>query len=219
MKLTWDKLGEHLYETGVDRGVFYSYDKDTKVYKNGVAWNGLSAVNESPSGAEASAIYADNIKYLNLVSAEEYAASIEAYSAPKEFMECDGYVEIADGVLAGQQERKPFGFCYRTLIGSDTEGTSKGYKLHLIYNASASPSEKQHSTVNDNPDAVSLSWDISTTPVDVPGIKPTSCLEIDSTTVPAEKMTALENILYGTDEAEARLPLPAEIITLVGKTA
>ena len=216
-KITWDKLGEHLYETGVDHVVLYKYDKASSQFKNGVAWNGVTAINESPSGAEPSPLYADNIKYLNLMSAEEYGATIEAYASPAEFDECDGAAEIATGVKIYQQERVPFGLCYRTLIGNDTEGTSHGYQLHFIYNATASPSDKSHSTVNDNPDATSLSWELSTTPVEVAGYKPTASATVDSTTVPAEKMTALEAILFGTDEAEPRLPLPAELITLVGK--
>lgn len=216
-KIVWDKVGERFYETGVDRGVLYPYDKTSNSFNNGVAWNGLTAVNESPSGAEPSPLYADNIKYLNLMSAEEYAASIEAFTYPDEFEECDGSATIADGVTIGQQTRKLFGFCYRSLIGNDTEGTEKGYKLHLIYNCLASPSERQHATVNDNPDATALSWDISTTPVEVTGYKPTATVEIDSTKTPAAKMTAIENILYGSANAAPRLPLPDEIIEIIGQ--
>jgi len=217
-KLVWDKLGEHLYETGVDHGVLYQYDTTNKTYGNGVAWNGLTAVNEQPSGAEPNALYADNIKYLNLMSAEEYAATIEAFTCPDEFLECDGFVEIAPGAVIGQQPRKIFGLCYRTLIGSDTEGTKKGYKLHLVYNATASPSERNHQTVNENPDASPLSWSVSTTPIDVAGQSPTATLEIDSTKADAAKLTALEDILYGSTEAEARLPLPAEVARILGET-
>ena len=220
-KIVWDVTGEHLYETGVDRGVVYpTYDATTDPqkpsYTDGVAWNGLTAVNESPSGAEPNPLYADNIKYLNLMSAEEYSATIEAYYCPPEFMACDGFDEIADGVMIGQQQRKPFGFCYRTLIGSDTEGTKKGYKLHLIYNCTASPSERGHSTVNENPDATALSWSISTTPTAVAGKNPTATIEIDSTKVDSTKLTALEAILYGGDNTDPRLPFPNEIAQLVG---
>lgn len=216
-RITWDKTGERFYETGVDHGVLYLYDKVEKKFDNGVAWNGLTAVNESPSGAEPTPLYADNIKYLNLMSAEEYAATIEAFTFPDEFEECDGSATIADGVSIGQQPRRLFGFCYRTLIGSDTEGTEKGYKLHLVYNCLASPSERSHATVNDNPEAAQLSWDISTTPVDVTGFKPTATVEIDSTKTPAAKMTAIENILYGSTNAAPRLPLPDEIAEIIGQ--
>lgn len=215
-KLVWDKLGEHFFETGVDHGVLYKYDSTNKDFRNGVAWNGLSAVNESPSGAEPSAIWADNIKYLNLMSAEEFAATIEAYTYPDEFMECDGLGTIADGVTIGQQPRKMFGFCYRTLLGNDTENTNHGYKLHIIYNCTASPSERAHSTVNDSPEAASLSWSISTTPVEVKDMKPTATVEIDSTKTPKAKLDALKDILYGTTETEPRLPYPDEIATLIG---
>ena len=220
-KLVWDKVGEHFYETGVNKGVLYNYNKITKTFDSGVAWNGLSAVNESPSGAEPSAIYADNIKYLNLMSAEEYAATIEAYTYPPEFEKCDGLASIADGVVIGQQNRELFGFAYQTLVGNDTEGTALGYKIHLVYNCTASPSEKSHSTVNDNPEAASLSWSVSTTPVEVPGFKPTATLEIDSTKFTTAagkaKLAALEAILYGTDGTDPRLPLPAEVISTVGQ--
>lgn len=218
-KIVWDQVGEHFYETGVDRGVLYQYDKTNKTFGNGVAWNGLSAVNESPSGAEPTAIWADNIKYLNLMSNEEYAATIEAYTYPDEFEECDGSKTVAGGVTIGQQPRKLFGFSYRTLIGNDTEGTEAGYKIHLIYNCLASPSERSHSTVNDSPEAQSMSWSISTTPVNVEGMKPTSTIEIDSREIPSDKLAALEDILYGTVSAEPRLPLPGEIITLVGNAS
>lgn len=211
-KLVWDKTGERQYENGVDRGVLYLFKNGA--YGNGTVWNGLTAVNESPSGAEASALYADNIKYLNLMSAEEFGASIEAYMYPDEFAECDGSAEIAPGVYAGQQKRCMFGFSYRTKLGNDVDGGDFGYKLHLLYGCLASPSEKGYATENDSPEAITLSWEISTTPVEVPGLKPTSCVTIDSTKVDAEKLAALEAILYGSDDEEARLPLPAELATI-----
>lgn len=214
-KIVWDAVGEHLYETGVDHGVFYEFDTTNKEYINGVAWNGLTAVNEQPSGAEASPLYADNIKYLNLMSAEQYAATIEAYYCPDEFLECDGFVSISEGVIIGQQPRKAFGFCYRTMIGNDTEGTKKGYKLHLVYNCLASPSEKSHSTINESPEAATLSWSISTTPVEVEGQSPTATLELDSTVLGETKMAAIEAVLYGDENTEARLPLPAEVAQIV----
>lgn len=211
-KLVWDKTGERQYENGVDRGVLYLFKNGA--YGNGTVWNGLTAVNESPSGAEASALYADNIKYLNLMSAEEFGASIEAYMYPDEFAECDGSAEIATGVYAGQQKRCMFGFSYRTKLGNDVDGGDFGYKLHLLYGCLASPSEKGYATENDSPEAITLSWEISTTPVEVPGLKPTACVTIDSTKVDAEKLAALEAILYGSDDEEARLPLPAELATI-----
>ena len=220
-KIVWDAVGEHLYETGVDRGVFYEFDTTNKVYTNGVAWNGLTAVNEQPSGAEASPLYADNIKYLNLMSAEQYAATIEAYYCPDEFMACDGFVSLTDGVIIGQQPRKIFGFCYRTLIGSDTEGTAKGYKIHLVYNCQASPSEKSHATVNESPEAATLSWSISTTPVDVANQKPTATLEIDTTKLTDNQRKAIEDVLYGLDAGDnqvattPRMPLPAEVASII----
>ena len=224
-KIVWDAVGEHLYETGVDRGVFYEFDTTNNVYTNGVAWNGLTAVNEQPSGAEASPLYADNIKYLNLMSAEQYAATIEAYYCPDEFMACDGFVSLRDGVIIGQQPRKIFGFCYRTLIGNDTEGTAKGYKLHLVYNCQASPSEKSHATVNESPEAATLSWSISTTPVDVTNHKPTATLEIDTTKLTDNQRTAIENVLYGQDAGDnqtattPRMPLPAEVAAIISSAA
>ena len=217
-KLVWDKLGEHLYETGVDHGVLYQYDTTNRTYGNGVAWNGLTALNEQPSGAEPNALYADNIKYLNLMSAEEYAATLEAFTCPDEFLACDGFAEVAPGAVIGQQPRKIFGLCYRTMIGSDTEGTKKGFKLHLVYNCTASPSERNHQTVNENPDAAPLSWSISTTPIDVPGQSPTATLEISSTKTDATKLNNLMDILYGTTENEPRLPLPAEVAEILGET-
>lgn len=211
-KLVWDKTGERQYENGVDRGVLYLFKNGA--YGNGVVWNGLTAVNESPSGAEPSALYADNIKYLNLMSAEEFGASIEAYMYPDEFAECDGSAEIATGVYAGQQKRSMFGFSYRTKLGNDVDGGDFGYKLHLLYGCLASPSEKGYATENDSPEAITFSWEVSTTPVEVPGLKPTSCVTIDSTKVDATKLAALENILYGSETEEARLPLPEELATI-----
>lgn len=220
-KLVWDEIGKRLYETGVDHGVLYRYKKpnataEDKPYSGGVPWNGLTAVTESPSGAEASPLYADNIKYLNLMSAEEFGATIEAYIYPDEFAVCDGSAEIAPGVMIGQQKRETFGMCYRTKIGNDTEGADHGYKLHLIYGCLAAPSEKGYSSINDSPDAITFSWEVSTTPVNVEGFAPTASLTIDSTKVAPEKLTALEAILYGGNEAEPRLPLPDEVVTLVG---
>ena len=213
-KLQWDQTGERLYETGLDHGVLYVMGNNS-VYGKGVAWNGLTAVNENPSGAESNPLYADNMKYLNLISVEDFGATVEAYTYPPEFEVCDGSAEIADGVTIGQQTRKVFGMSYRTLIGNDVVGQDYGYKLHLIYGAQASPSEKNRQTVNDNPDAVSFSWDVTTTSIEVPGYKPTAHLIIDSTKADATKLAALEDILYGTANAEARLPLPSEIITLM----
>ena len=221
-RIVWDATGERLYETGVDHGVLYILDSDG-TYKNGVAWNGLSAVTESPSGAEATAIWADNIKYLNLMSAEEFGATIEAYTYPDEFGQCDGTAELVEGVTVGQQSRKTFGLCYRTRIGNDVDGDQHGYKLHIIYGALASPSEKGYQTVSDSPEAISFSWEVTTTPVNVSGMSATASLVIDSTKSNPEKLTALENILYGTDAGEEgtpaatspRLPLPDEIKTLM----
>ena len=209
MKITWDKSGERYYETGVKRGVLYVMDKGA--YGNGVAWNGLTAVTESPSGAEASPMYADDIKYLNLYSAEEFAATVEAYTYPDEFAECDGSAEIAPGVTIGQQKRKTFGMCYTTVLGNDTDGNDYGYKIHIIYGANAAPSEKAYATINDSPEAITFSWELSTTPVEIAGYKPTASLTIDSTKTTPEKMKAIEDILYGTESQEPRLPLPSEI--------
>ena len=212
-KLVWDQSGQRIYETGVKMGVLYVQDS-TGAYPKGVAWNGLTAVNESPSGAEATPLYADDIKYLNLRSAEEFGATIEAYTYPEEFEKCDGSAEIATGVVAGQQSRATFGMCYRTVIGNDIDGNEHGYKLHLIYGATAAPSEKAYATINDSPEAVTFSWEISCTPVEVPGLKPTACITIDSTKVDAAKLAALEAKLYGGETDEATLPLPAEIKTM-----
>lgn len=227
-KLVWDQVGERLYETGVKNGVLYPIGANG-VYETGVAWNGLTQVTEKPTGAEPTALYADDIKYLNLFSTEEFGATIEAYTYPDEFMACDGSAEIADGVVIGQQNRKLFGLCYKTTVGNDTEGTDHGYKLHIIYGAQASPSEKAYSTIDDSPEAITFSWDISTTPVDVTvgtGVnavtyKPTATLVIDSTKTDATKLASLEAILYGSDDTpgtDPRLPLPAEIATLIGTT-
>ena len=213
-KIVWDAVGEHIFETGVRNGVLYL--KDTNgAYNTGVAWNGLTSVSESPEGAEATDLYADDIKYLSLMSAENFKATIEAYTYPVEFEECDGSATIAKGVVIGQQSRKPFGLCYRTSIGNDTDGNEHGYKLHIVYGCQASPSEKQYSTINDSPDAVTFSWEVSTTPVNVNGKKPTATLIIDSTKADKAKLTALEAILYGSESTEPRLPLPDEIATLM----
>ena len=212
-KLVWDQTGERLYETGVKNGVLYPLVEGK--YPKGVAWNGLTAVTESPSGAEATALYADDIKYLNLLSNEEFGATIEAYMYPEEFAECDGSAAIAKGVMIGQQKRKAFGLAYKTTLGNDTEGNDHGYKLHIIYNALAAPSEKAYSTINDSPEAITFSWEITTTPVNVEGMKPTASLVIDSTKVDASKLSALETILYGSESVDPRLPLPNEIKTLM----
>lgn len=224
-KLVWDKTGERLYETGVKQGVVYPQSSEG-TYPKGAAWNGLTAVTESPSGAESTALYADDIKYLNLVSNEEFGGTIEAYTYPDEFAPCNGSVEAAPGVNLGQQPRKQFGLCYRTGLGNDTEGYDHGYKLHLVYGALAAPSESAYATVNDSPEAITFSWEFSTTPVSVKDYKPVAHLEIDSTKVDKEKLTALEEILYGKDPTtedagdgtDARLPLPDEVIELL-KTA
>lgn len=217
-RLEWDKVGERLYETGVDQGVLYVQD-ETGAYPEGVAWSGLRSVSESPSGAEPSPLYADNIKYLNLLSTEEFAATIGAYYSPEEFDACDGTATLAKGVTIGQQKRKTFGLCYRTKIGNDIDGDEHGYKIKIIYGALAKPSQKEYQSVNNDPSAIELSWEVSTTPVKVTGMKPTATLEIDSTKIDAEKLKALEDVLYGTAEKKARLPLPDEIKTLVGIAA
>ena len=209
-KIVWDQTGERLYETGVKQGVLY-VQASGGTYPKGVAWNGLTTVTESPSGAEATPLYADDIKYLNLMSTEELSGTIEAYTYPDEFAECDGSASIATGVYIGQQARKTFGLCYRTTLGNDVDNNAHGYKLHLVYGCLASPSEKAYSTINDSPEAITFSWEFSTTPVNVTGFKPTANIVIDSTKVKAEKLTALEKILYGDGETEARLPLPDEV--------
>lgn len=215
-KIVWDAVGEHIFETGVRNGVLYLKDAQG-TYSTGVAWNGLTSVSESPEGAEPTDLYADDIKYLTLMSAENFKATIEAYTYPDEFAECDGSATIADGVTIGQQSRKPFGLCYRTAIGNDTDGNEHGYKLHIVYGCQASPSEKQYSTINDSPEAITFSWEVSTTPVNVNGKKPTATLIIDSTKADKTKLTALEDILYGSESVEPRLPLPDEIKTLMAK--
>lgn len=222
-KLVWDKTGERLYETGVKMGVLYPQGS-TGNYPKGVAWNGLTAVTESPSGAEATPLYADDIKYLNLMSAEDFGATIEAYTYPDEFAACDGSASLATGVTIGQQKRTAFGLCYRTTLGNDVDGGDYGYKLHIIYGALAAPSERAYSTINDSPEAITMSWEITTTPVTVTGFKPTAHLEIDSTKAEKTKLAALEAILYGKDPTseggedgvDPRLPLPDEIATLMG---
>lgn len=213
-RLTWDNTGERLFETGVKNGVLYPIQTGGK-YTKGVAWNGLISVTESPSGAEPTALYADDIKYVNLLSNEEFGATIEAYTYPDEFAECDGSGTLAEGVLLGQQKRKVFGLCYRTTIGNDVDGNDHGYKLHLVYGCLAAPSEKAYSTVNDNPDAITFSWEVTTTPVNVTGFKPTSQITIDSTKVAKEKLTAIEALLYGSEEKEPSLPLPDELAAVL----
>lgn len=218
-RITWDNAGERYYETGVKQGVLYPIQSGG-VYSKGVAWNGLTAVTESPSGAEATALYADDIKYLNLMSNEEFGATIEAYTYPDEFAECDGSAALATGVMIGQQKRKTFGLCYRTTLGNDVDGNDYGYKLHLIYGCLAAPSEKAYATINDSPEAITFSWEVSTTPVNVSGFKPTSQITIDSTKVNAQKLASLEDILYGKDgepASEPRLPLPDEVATLMSE--
>lgn len=214
-KLTWDASGERLYETGVKQGVLYVMDNN--VYGNGVAWNGLTAITESPSGAESTPLYADDIKYLDLRSTEEFGATIEAYTYPDEFAACDGSASLADGVSIGQQARKMFGLCYRTTVGNDTDGTDHGYKLHLIYGATASPSEKAYETINDSPEAITFSWEITTTPVSVTGFKPTASITIDSTKADPTCLAALEEKLYGGESTEPTLPLPDEVKTIMTK--
>lgn len=217
-RLKWDQVGERRYETGVDRGVLYVQSDGT--YPTGVAWSGLTTVTESPSGAEATALYADNIKYLNLLSNEDFACTIEAYTAPDEFAECDGRAALAKGVSITQQKRKMFGFSYRTKIGNDVAGDDFGYQIHLVYGCLAAPSEKSRATVNDSPEATTMSWEVSTTPVNVEGFKPTAHVIIDSTTADPTKLAAFEDILYGKDGEPSktpRLPLPEEVATLMGQ--
>ena len=215
-RITWDNAGERYYETGVKMGVLYPIQTGG-VYTKGVAWNGLTAVTESPSGAEATALYADDIKYLNLMSNEEFGATIEAYTYPDEFAECDGSVALSQGVMIGQQKRKTFGLCYRTALGNDVDGSDYGYKLHLVYGCLAAPSEKAYATINDSPEAITFSWEVSTTPVNVTGHKPTSQITIDSTKVDETKLKNLEDILYGKDgdsSTEPKLPLPDEVAAI-----
>lgn len=220
--ISWDDTGERLYETGIDRVVLYvmkdTITDATKPYEDGVAWNGVTAINESPSGGEPTPLFADNIKYLNLVSVEQFGASLEAYMYPPEFYPCDGTQTVAAGAYIGQQTRKQFGLCYRTILGNDSQFNDYGYKIHLVYGCFATPSEKAHSTVNESPEAATFSWTISTTPVNVTGFKPTSHLVIDSTTVAQAKLTALENILYGDSSSSGNAPrllLPNEVITTI----
>lgn len=223
-RIKWDNTGERLYETGVKNGVLYPIQTGG-TYSKGVAWNGLTAVTESPSGAEATPLYADDIKYLNLMSNEEFGCTVEAYTYPDEFAECDGSAALAEGVMIGQQKRKTFGLCYRTSLGNDVDGTDYGYKLHLVYGCLAAPSEKAYATINDSPEAITFSWEVSTTPVNVTGFKPTSCITIDSTKADSEKLTALEDILYGKDAGpegtpaavDPRLPLPDEVAQLMAE--
>lgn len=214
--IEWDAAGKRFYENGTDRGVLYPMD-NAGAYGKGVPWNGLTAVTESPEGAEATDLYADNAKYATMRSTETFGCTIEAYTYPDEFSACDGSAQIAKGVFAGQQERKGFGFCYRTNIGNDTATTSDdGYKIHIVYGCTASPSEKNYATVNDSPDAITFSWEVKTTPVNVAGFKPTATLVIDSRFTDASKLTALEKILYGDADTEPKLPTPAEVITTMG---
>lgn len=213
--LEWDKVGERLYETGTDRGVLYTTDQKG-VYLPGVAWNGLTKVTESPEGAEETALYADNSKYLSLTSAENFKGTIEAYTYPDEFAACDGSAEVTTGVTIGLQTRRPFGLAYRTLIGNDTQGSDLGYKIHLVYGAKVSPSERAYETVNDTPAAITFSWGFNTTPVNVPNFKPTAYFVLDSTKVPEDKMKAVEEVLYGTESDEPKLPTVAELLTLLG---
>lgn len=213
-RLVWDNTGERFYETGVKNGVLYPVVNGA--YPKGVVWNGLTSVSESPSGGDPNNIYADDIKYLSLRGAEEFGATVEAYTYPDEFAECDGSASVATGVSIGQQTRKPFGLCYRTTLGNDVDMNDHGYKLHLIYNATASPSERQYQTINDSPEAITFSWEMTTTPVPVTNYKPTACLTIDSTKADAAKLADLEDILYGTENTDPRMPLPEEVIELMG---
>lgn len=216
-KLVWDQIGERYYETGVKQAVLYP--QVAGAYPKGVAWNGITAVTESPSGAEASPLYADDIKYLNLISNEEFGGTIEAYTYPDEFAICDGSAAVVEGVYLGQQKRTAFGLCYRTVLGNDTDNNDYGYKLHIIYGALAAPSEKAYATINDSPEAITFSWEFTTTPVNVTGFKPTASITIDSTKVDKDKLAALEAVLYGSESEEAKLPLPDEIAQIMGTEA
>lgn len=217
-KLVWDQDAQRLYETGVSKGVLYIRSDDGQ-YTKGVAWNGLTGVTESPSGAEPTDLYADNTKYLSLRSAEEFGATVTAYTYPDEFAECDGSAVFAKGAIIGQQARKSFGFSYQTVLGNDVKLNDYGYKIHIIYGCSASPSEKAYSTINDSPEAIEFSWELNTTPVNVEGFKPTATVIVDSTTADKAKLAELEKILYGDEETEPRLPLPDEILTILGEAA
>lgn len=226
-KIVWDQVGEKKFETGTDRGVVYPMNVSTQEYDHGYAWNGLTGVNENPSGGDANDIYADNIKYASLRGAEDFGATIEAYTYPDEFAVLDGSAEVTEGVMIGQQDRGIFGFTYRTLMGDDVQGTAAGYKIHCVYGCSVSPSGKDYSTVNESPDAISFSWELKTTPVPVSGHKPTSVLTIDSTKITSAQLKAIEDVLYGTDAdtdlgtsaTVARLPLPDEIIDIIEDAA
>lgn len=217
-KLVWDAVSEHLYETGVDHGVLYRLDAD-KAYTKAYAWNGLTGITESPSGADETKLWADNIKYLSLRAAEEFGGTIEAYTYPDEFAECDGSAAISDGVYIGQQNRQVFGMCYRTILGNDTEMNDYGYKLHLVYGCTCNPSERAYSTVNDSPEAITFSWEFSTTPVPVTGHKPTACVTIDSTKVDSSRLKDLEDVLYGTENEDGRLPLPDKVFEILTGTS
>lgn len=217
-RLTWDDAGKRLYETGVKQGVLYVQD-DAGAYPKGVAWNGLTAVTESPEGAEPTALYADDIKYLNLLSTEEFKATVEAYTYPDEFAECDGSGSLIEGVTIGQQDRKTFGLSYRTSLGNDVKGNEYGYKLHIVYGCLAAPSEKAYNTTNDSPETVAFSWEVSTTPVNVAGFKPTASLTLESVKLGEAKMKAIEDVLYGSEAADARLPLPDEIKSIIEAAA
>ena len=216
-KLIWDQVGTRYYETGVDHGVLY-LPNDSGKYVKGVAWNGLTAVNQQPEGGEDNPQYADNIEYLNLMSAEKFKATIEAFTYPIEFEECDGSRRIAKGITVGQQNRKPFGFSYRTIIGNDTQGNDLGYKIHLVYGAKAAPTEKGYTTVNDSPEAINFSWSVAASPVAVPGLRPTAIISIDSRTTSKAGMQAIEDALYGSDQKEPNLPLPEDILKMLEGT-
>lgn len=212
-KLTWDDSGKHLYETGISKGVLYVYGSSS--YGSGVAWNGLTTVTENPTGADATAIYADNIKYLNLIAAEDFEGTIEAYTYPDEFKECNGELELATGMTVGQQNRKTFAFCYRTELGNDTQGVNFGYKLHIVYGATVSPSERSYESINDSPDAIQFSWDFKTVPVPVSGAKATALVVLDSVQVGSTKMATIEAALYGDTNSTATLLMPDEIYSIV----
>ena len=214
-KIVWDNTGDRLYETGVKKGVLYVQSKDG-TYPAGVPWNGLTAITESPSGAESTPLYADDIKYLNLMSVEEFGATIEAYTYPDEFAVCDGSAQLAEGVMIGQQPRTTFGMSYVTTVGNDVSGNAYGYKIHIIYGASATPSEKSYSTINDSPEAITFSWEVKTAPVNVTGFNPTASVVIDSTKVDPTKLAVLESMLYGSETAEAILPMPDQIAAIIG---
>lgn len=214
-RLVWDAVGERLFETGVKQCVLYPIDKVSGTYNKGVAWNGVTSVSESPSGAEATDLYADDAKYLSLLSAETFGCTVEAYTYPEEFEACDGTAQLTAGVTIGQQARSVFGLCYRTTVGNDVDGNDHGYKLHIIYGCKATPSEKSYSSINDSPEAITFSWTVNTTPVSVEGFKPTASLVIDSTKVDKAKLSKLEDVLYGSELADPRLPLPNEIVTIL----